>query len=429
MRQRHDRPLAQVTERAVPGSGFAPFTATVNGRFYSLGPNPVVVICADGCARDYIDAAIAAGLAPTFARMRSTGHDGMALAAMPTFTNPNNLSIVTGAPPSVHGISGNYTLDRDTRTEIMMLDDAGMVGDTIPGALSRAGARVAVITAKDKLRKALSRGLKGLSGSAEHPERLRAVVGAGLTAAAPDKYSPDLSLFVLDAGLALLRAEAADLLYLSLSDFVQHAHAPDAPVAQAFMAALDARVGTCLDLGAVVGIVADHGMTDMAAPDGRPNVVWLGDILDAAYGPDTTRVICPITDPFGRHHASLGGFVRVYLFDPAIDAEDARRLLARDPGIDLVLAGAEAAQRFDLPVAAEGDLAVIARPGVALGARRADHDLSQLAGTRLRSHGGLAEQKVPFLLSHPLTDAHAARFATGARVWDIFDAAINGVTP
>ena len=32
---------------------------------------------------------------------------------VPSFTNPNNLSIVTGAPPAVHGICGNYFYDRE----------------------------------------------------------------------------------------------------------------------------------------------------------------------------------------------------------------------------------------------------------------------------------------------------------------------------
>lgn len=424
MRQGHDPALA-LADSAAAGSSY---TATVNGRRYALGPRPVVVICADGCGPEYVAAGIAAGRAPALARMQATGHDGTALAAMPTFTNPNNLSIVTGAPPSVHGISGNYTLDRTTRAEVMMLDDAGMVGETIPGALSRAGARVAVITAKDKLRKALSRGLNGLSGSAEQAGALRRAIGPAFTVPIPDRYSADLSLFVLDAGLTLLRQDLTDLMYLSLSDYVQHAHAPDAPEALDFLAALDRRVAAFLELGAVVGIVADHGMTDMALPDGSPNVVWLGDVLDAQYGAGATRVICPITDPFGRHHASLGGFVRVYLFDPAIDRDGARALLAGQAGVDLVLTGDEAARRFDMPPDAEGDFAVIGAPGFALGACRADHDLSQLAGTRLRSHGGLAEQRVPFLLSHPLSDEHAARYAGGARVWDIFDAAINGVT-
>lgn len=402
---------------------------TVNGRGYTFRGRPTVVICADGCSLDYIDAAIGVGRAPSLKRMRAQGHDGTALAAMPTFTNPNNLSIVTGAPPAVHGVSGNYTLDRTTRAEVMLLDDTGMQGDTIPGALSQAGARVAVITAKDKLRKALTRGLDGVSGSAEHPEALRRAIGPEFTVPDPDKYSADLSLFVLDAGLALLRQGRTDLMYLSLSDFVQHAHAPDAPEALAFVAALDDRLAAFLDGGAVVGIVADHGMSDMSLPDGTPNVVWIGDLLADRFGVGAIRVICPITDPFGRHHASLGGFVRVYLFDPAIDAEVARRLLQDQPGVDLVLTGAAAAARFAMPPEVEGDLVVIAAPGFALGARREDHDLSQLAGARLRSHGGLAEQVVPFLVSHPLSGPVADRLANGARVWDIFDAALNGVAP
>jgi phosphonoacetate hydrolase len=58
-------------------------------------------------------------------------------------------------------------------------------------------------------------------------------------------------------------------------------------------------------------------------------------------------------------------------------------------------------------------------------ARAAEHDLSGLAGERLRSHGGIAEQRVPFLVWAPLDPAwHAAH--PRLRNYDIFDAALNG---
>ena len=41
----------------------------------------------------------------------------------------------------------------------------------------------------------------------------------------PDMYSAQLSLFVLDAGIKLLEERRPDILYLSLTDFIQHAHA------------------------------------------------------------------------------------------------------------------------------------------------------------------------------------------------------------
>src|SRR5690606_5089196 len=158
-----------------------------------------------------------------------------------------------------------------------------------------------------------------------------------------------------------------------------------------------------VDLGAVVGIVADHGMSDMSDAEGAPRVTYVQDELEALFGAGSVRVICPITDPFVRHHASLGGSVRVYSRDPELSRDAVRAALERMEGVALALPADAACARFDLPLEGEGDVVVVAALGVALGATRGEHDLSALAGQRLRSHGGLSERDVPFILSHPLT--------------------------
>jgi len=405
----------------------------VNGRAYRWPVRPTVVVCFDGCDPAYIEAARAAKVIPAIESMIHGGFSALALAAMPTFTNPNNVSIVCGAPPAVHGVSGNYYLDRETGREIMMLDAAPLRAPTILAAFSSSGANVAAITAKDKLRKALGNGLQGIAFSAEKADicteaehgigNVPMLVGRG----PPDPYSADLSLFVLDAGIRLLESRRPDLLYLSLSDYVQHKHPPGMPEADAFMQAVDMRLATLIRLGATVGIVADHGMNDMAQPGGTPNVLYLGDRLDEKFGAGATRVICPITDPFVRHHGALGGFVRVHLMRDGLDANIVRQFVRKIPGVQHALAKEEACQRFDLPVEREADIVVVAEKGVAIGARAVDHDLAQLAGERLRSHGGLAEQAVPFLLSHPLNADYASRPTAGLRNFDIFDYALNGI--
>jgi phosphonoacetate hydrolase len=214
---------------------------------------------------------------------------------------------------------------------------------------------------------------------------------------------------------------------LSLSDYVQHAHAPGDPAADAFHRAVDDRVACLVELGAVVGLVADHGMNDKARADGTPNVVFLEDALNERFGAGAVRVICPITDPFVRHHGALGSFVRVY----ARGAADLSSLMAASaalPGVALVLDGPEAARRFEMPVDREADFVVLGDDNTAIGAARAEHDLSGLAGHRLRSHGGLGEQRVPFILSRPLTSEYRHRAETGRlRNFDIFDFALNGV--
>jgi phosphonoacetate hydrolase len=415
-------------------------TITLNGRSYRPPSRPTVVICADGCDPAYVEAGLAAGVLPTMARWGAAGFYALAEAVMPTFTNPNNLSIVTGAPPAVHGISGNFVLDRDSGAEIMMSDPAMVRSATILALMSEAGVAVAAITAKDKLRRMLGRGLAigrapggGICFSseaadrctlAEHGiDRVEALVGRPR----PDMYSADLSLFVLDAGIRLVEQRRAQLLYLSLSDYVQHGHAPDEPEALEFHRALDGRLARLEELGCVVALTADHGMNDKALPDGRPHVLFLEDILNAQFGVGAVRVICPITDPFVRHHGALGSFVRVYRKTgvPIATMMHAVRAL---PGIDAVLTREEASARYELPYDREADLVVTGDRNTVIGARAAEHDLSLLAGHRLRSHGGTYEETVPFLLSHKLTEDYRLRAGSQRlRNFAIFEFALNGV--
>ena len=396
----------------------------LNGRHYRAPRRPTVVVCADGCDPAYLDAGFAAGRLPAMARFRETGFYAVAEAAMPTFTNPNNVSIVTGAPPAVHGISGNFALDRDSGAEIMMTEPELLRCPTLLALMSQAGIATAAVTAKDKLRRLLGHGLDGICFSSEKADSaIEALVGRPR----PDMYSADLSLFVMDAGIRLVEEGRAQLLYLSLSDYVQHGHAPDAAEALDFHAQLDRRLGRLAELGCTVALTADHGMNDKALPDGTPHLIYLEEWLNRRFGAGAVRVICPITDPFVRHHGALGSFVRVYVRAPVPPGEIAAAL-AGLPGIDQVLSRDEASARLELPWDREADLVVIGDRNTVLGASPEAHDLSELAGQRLRSHGGRGEQAVPFLLSHPPTPEYRARAdAARLRNFDIFDFALNGV--
>jgi phosphonoacetate hydrolase len=404
----------------------------LNGRNYRLPARPTVVICADGCDPAYLDAGIVANVIPTIAGFRDNGFYGFADAAMPTFTNPNNVSIVTGAPPSVHGISGNFALDRDSGAEIMMTDPAMLRSQTLLALMAQAGVASAAVTAKDKLRKMLGHGWKGVCFSSEYADKctvdehgiddVESLVGRPK----PDMYSADLSLFVLDAGIRLVEEGRARLLYLSLSDYVQHGHAPDEAEALGFHRELDRRIARLIELDCVVGVTADHGMNDKALPDGSPHVIFLEDELNRQFGPGAVRVICPITDPFVRHHGALGSFVRIYARNGVAPAELARAVRGM-PGIDQVLDRDAAAAEYELPWDREADLVVTGDRNTVLGSTIAEHDLTGLAGHRLRSHGGRYDQRVPFLLSRPLTGAYRDKAQGRLRNFDIFDFALNGV--
>ena len=409
----------------------------VNGTDYRRPKRPVAVVCIDGGDPAYIAHGVAAGILPNIERYMQEGFHTVAHGTMPSFTCPNNMSIVTGRPASVHGISGNFYLDRATNEPVVMTGPELLKVHSVMSEFSRRGARVVSVTAKDKLRRQLQKGMDlsngSVSFSSQHADRCTLeengiedvlhFVGQPL----PDMYSAELSLFVLDAGIRLLEERRPDILYLSLTDYIQHAHAPGHPEADRFYAELDVRFGELEALGATVALTADHGMNEKTNDDSTPRVVWLQDLLDMALGEGACTVICPITDAFVGHHGALGGFVRVYCRE-GFPGERVIEAIADVPGLERVLSREVVAQEFDLPVGPEGDVAVLGDARTVIGAREADHDLSGLKGHRLRTHGSVHEADVPIILSHPVSDEYARR-AEDARLhsYEAFDYAFNGI--
>lgn len=396
-------------------SGHAP--RVVNGRSYRWMDRPLVVICVDGCEFDYIHEAVAAGVTPFLGRMMSRGAAFEADCVVPSFTNPNNLSIVTGVPPAVHGICGNYFYDREAGAEVMMNDPKYLRVGTILASFAAAGARVAVVTAKDKLCALLGKDLAGTCFSAEKADQAtQALVGKPL----PSVYSADLSEFVFAAGVKLMASRRPDLMYLSTTDYVQHKAAPGSAAANEFYAMMDRYLAQLESLGATIALTADHGMNDKFGADGQPNAVYLQDLLDEWLGRGRARVILPITDPYVVHHGALGSFATVYLPAGAdLGATIAR--LSNIDGVQMALSNADACARFELPPERLGDIIVVAGRHVVLGKGRAHHDLSGL-DVPLRSHGGVSEQMVPLLFNR-----RTAGIPGKARLrnFDAFDVALN----
>jgi len=378
----------------------------VNQRSYPLPQTPVVVVCVDGCEPDYIAQAVATGHMPWMKKILQKGTAIVADCVVPTFTNPNNLSIVTGAPPSVHGICGNFLFDSATGTEVMMNDAKWLRAPTVLAAMADAGKKVAVVTAKDKLRGLLGHQMRGICFSAEKADQANLAdngidqvldkIGCPL----PSVYSADLSEFVFAAGVWLMAHEKPDLMYLSTTDYIQHKCAPGTDGANAFYAMMDGYLQQLDALGCIIAVTADHGMNAKTQMDGSPDVLYLQDILDSWVGAVQTRVILPITDPYVVHHGALGSYATVYV--PA--ASDCAQLAARLSGlqgIEIVLTREQAAQRFELPADRIGDLVVVSQRSTVLGTSQSRHDLSGLE-VPLRSHGGISEQRVPLILNRPI---------------------------
>ena len=409
---------------------------SVNERTYVLHDQPVVVICIDGSEPDYHVEAMKAGTMPWLSSLLDgeSSSSWAAHCAMPALTNPNNLSIATGRPPVAHGISGNYIFDTKTGEEVLMNDKKYLRAPTLFAAANEAGLDVVVVTAKDKLRRLLGAGLveegpslhdggdefvapsrTGICFSAEKADSAT-VESNGITDVLnlvgmplPSVYSAELSEFTLAAGVAILQSRGVDLMYLSLTDYIQHKNAPGSDVANDFYGMIDRYAAKLDELGAVVVITADHGMSAKTDENGAAIVIYVEDEVRRLLGHPTgaapdidngVRVILPITDPYTVHHGALGSFASIYLPSdaPIKDVVDGLRAL---DGVEQVLERHEAAALFSLPADRIGDIVLLSAAGTAVGRYEAWHDLSGLDAP-LRSHGALGELQIPFIVNRPL---------------------------
>lgn len=407
-------------------------SVTCNGRTYAWPKAPTVVVCLDGSEPGYIEQTIEAGRAPFFAKMMKDGANLLADSVIPSFTNPNNLSIITGRPPEVHGIAGNFFYDAASKTEVMMNDPKFLRAPTILRTFHEAGAKVGMVTAKDKLRLLLSNGLDYASGraiafSSERADKATKAdngidnVVSFVGKPVPDVYSADLSEFVFAAGVKLMESFRPDLMYLSTTDYIQHKVGPGTKIANDFYAMIDGYLAAMDKLGAIIVATADHGMNDKHDPKTKaPNVIYLQTLFDEWLGKGAARVILPITDPYVVHHGALGSFATVHI--PAgANASDLLARVKKIDGVHLALTQAEACKQFGLPADRIGDLVVTSTRHITLGTAPEKHDLSGL-DEPLRSHGGLTEQRVPMIANRKLKDVPA-----GLRNFDVFSVALNCV--
>lgn len=403
-------------------------TFTINGRTYSPPNAPTAVICIDGCADEYLSTSMAHGCMPNCLRLSAEGYRGMVRGALPSFTNVNNCAVVTGLPPSETGIGGNFIIDHETGEEVMTNSSKYLRKPTILAEASKSGRKVAMVTAKDKLRELLTKDMHGIAFSSEKAAEATLEVNGienveKLIGAAPPIYSGEASLYVLRAGVDLIRRGISDFCYLTLTDFMQHKYAPSAPESLEFYSGIDRYIGLLMDLGVVIGITADHGMNAKCLADGSPNVIFLESELRKEFG-DGIQVICPITDPYVVHHGALGSAVTVYLQDILLRDSIADWLIRHD-GITEVYNREIAAIKLQLPSDRIGDLFVLSGRDVVLGRSPEYHDLTMLEDT-LRSHGGRYEEMVPMLLSRKLNCNYSAKASADPRNFDIFDFVCNG---
>lgn len=405
---------------------------SVNRREYLWPDRPCVVVCIDGSEPDYIEQAVEAGVMPWMKKVvNGQGADLRADCVVPSFTNPNNISIVTGVPPVVHGICGNFYYDREQDREVMMNEPELLRTPTIFKAFQEAGAKIVIVTAKDKLRRLLGNELEyGADGaicfSSEKSDQVSLaengidnvldLVGMDV----PSVYSAELSEFIFASGVKLMETVRPDLMYLSTTDYIQHKFAPGSDGANSFYSMMDAYWARLDALGALIALTADHGMNAKHDATGQPNIIYLQDEMDRLLSPGAARVILPITDPYVVHHGALGSFATVYL-PPDADIEQLKSELSKIDGIEQVLDNQKGCAEFELANDRMGDLILTSTQNTVIGTTADRHDLSGLE-VPLRSHGGVTEQRVPLIISQPVSELDGKR---QLRNFDIFDIALN----
>ena len=408
-------------------------TLSINNREYpSILNQTSIVICLDGSQKEYIDEASKLNLTPNLDDIIQKGEYLMAHSAIPSFTNPNNISIVTGQPSSVHGICGNFFYTPETGKEVMMNDPQYLRAPTIFEKFYQAGAKIALVTAKDKLRTLLGNGLKFNEGkticfSAEKSDQATKIengienVNDWLGMPVPEVYSQDLSEFVMAAGVKLMEEFKPDIMYLSTTDYIQHKYAPGHEVANKFYSMFDKYIGQLDEIGATIIITADHGMKPKSKEDGSPNAIFLQDHLDDKFNKNKTKVILPITDPYVVHHGALGSFATIYLEDKN-DLEDVMMEIKKIKDIEVVLNKEEGCSQYNLPKDRMGDIICMSSEFMTIGSSKDKHNLSGL-NEPLRSHGGLHEREVPFIVNKkmPQIDSNKQLYN-----YDAFYYAISG---
>ena len=379
----------------------------INERQYpGIPSSTAIVICLDGSQKEYFDEASKLNLTPNIDSFKKNGEDLLVNSAIPSFTNPNNISIVTGRPSSVHGICGNFFYTPSTGEEVMMNDPQFLRAPTIFQKYYEQGAKIAIVTAKDKLRKLLSHGLKfnesrAICFSSEKSDQANLSengieeVNKWLGMEVPNVYSQGLSEFVMAAGVKILNEFNPDIMYLSTTDFIQHKYAPGDEVANAFYAMFDRYIGQLNVNNNSIIVTADHGMQPKSRSDGSPNAIFLQDILDETLGKNISKVILPITDPYVVHHGALGSFATIYLSDKS-KINDAIEEINKIEDIEVVLTNKEGCAQYDLPTDRMGDIICMSSQNSTIGSAEKAHDLSKLKEP-LRSHGGLHEREVPFI--------------------------------
>ncbi len=337
-----------------------------------------LIICIDGGDPAYFETAAT----PNLDRLGAEGRRVLVRAQMPTVTNVNNVSLICGGPPALHGITANYFRSRETGEEVYMESGDFLLSPTLMERGSAAGLKTAALASKKKLTDMVGKGADFVVTAEEPPGWLVERAGAK-----EEIYSAEVNFWLLRAARAVVEEKAPELFYVTTTDFSQHKYGPETEEGQEHLSTIDAEIGRLADAwsglhadGAIF-VTADHGMRHKSrAID--PGVI-LRNIGIAA------EAVPIIKDRYVVHHGNQGGAAYVHLGEGA-SLDEAVSVLEEVPGIEAALPREIAAARFQLLPERMGEIMVLADEDTVFGVMdEAGREID------LRSHGSVHEQTVP----------------------------------
>ncbi len=336
----------------------------------------LLFICLDGCSPEYIEKSPT----PNLDRLAKEGFYKEIRAMVPTVTNINNVSLVTGTYPKIHGITANYFLNPKTGKGTYMESADYILTETIFEKGKAVGRSSALLTSKDKLRILLNRGTS-ISMSVERP--LKWIIDK--IGPPPSIYSIEADLWLLKAACELLSKKFIDLMYLSTTDYVMHKFKPGDAQSEYYLQEIDRLIGKIVNIDSNIEtiITADHGMSN------KTKALDLGRIL--ADQEIQCEVIPIIKDRYIIHHQNMGGAAYIYL-EKKSDFDQAIAILLHLEGVEEVISRQEASQRYNLFPQRIGDIFVLADKNTVFGRLRKDFE-----EVNIRSHGSIHEQKIPLI--------------------------------
>ena len=338
-------------------------------------PNTTVLICIDGFDPEYLQACET----PNITQLGKKGFLKTGQSMMPSVTNVNNVSLVTGEYPQAHGINSNYWVNPDTGEETYLESSEYVLIETLFQRATRMGKTSVMISSKDKLRTLIGDGATHAFSSEQPLEEVVEAIGEP-----PQIYSLEVNGWIIRAANHIMSSRQVDVMYIATTDYAMHTYPPEDPHSQKHMSILDDAIGDLVEAhpDITLMITADHGMSTKTR---------MVDIKSALEGRGIKANPVPIIkDRYVVHHSNLGGCMFVYL-DKG-DVDEAMKVLQGTPGVYSAIGREEAASRFKLHPERLGDILVNGEKDVVFG------DPSQVEmRPGLRSHASVHERRVPLI--------------------------------